>query len=368
MSIERRTQELLKSVTENLSGDAKPAPAAAPAAPVARPRALGPAGGTAVGGLVGAGNQNVKERLANLEAALERANTDLASSNARVRELESRQSTGASESKGGIIVKLIDPNRVRHSELADRSSKAFTGPVFDEFCELIRSTNGNEVAGAVRPITGDPDYDFDIIFGHRRHAACKRTGKMFKAEIKTVDDGDLLNLMMIENKGHLPLSAFERGLSYARALERGLFVSGRALSQQLNIKHAVMQRLLQYPFLPQAALDAFPDPREIREYWVAPLIEADKKNPEAFDAEAKRLVDEAAKSNAVISAKTVFHRLIGRREGHKVIAAGDKVVGSIRSFNGRPGIVLAKGTPDELLQKIAALVVEWTQTHGDEST
>jgi ParB family transcriptional regulator, chromosome partitioning protein len=341
MSLESRGQGILDSVAASMKDTAG-------AAPVRKP-GLGPGTPTAVGGFVANGSMTAKQTIENLQ----KENADL----------KSKLAQAADGPYEGILVRRLDPNRVKHSALADRNNKAFQGPVFDEFCELIRSTGGNEMAAAVRPLADDPNFDFEIIHGHRRHAACIATNTPFKAEIKTVNDNDLLNLMIIENKGHLPLSAFEKGMSYQKAIDSGIFSSGRALATKLNMKHSVMQRLLQYPVLPMIALAAFPDPREIREYWVAPMIQAHKADEGLFTAEGNRLIEEARKMP--LSAKAIFHRLVGRKEGHQVIASGDKVVGSIRNINGRPAVVLWKDAPDELLAKLKALVVDWTSTHED---
>ena len=314
-------------------------------------------GETAVGAIVGGASASLRERVASLE-------TQLTEARQREQDAEQRAEKAESVVRSGALVERVDPARVRHSEYADRDKAAFRGQAFEDFCDLIRSTNGNTEAGKVRPLRDDPDHDFELIAGHRRHAACLATGCLFKCEIEVVDDDQLVDLMHIENQGRLNLSAFEKGLSYARLLSKKRFSSGREMAAKYRVKPSVMQRLLRFADLPQEMVEAYGDPRLIRVNWVDGLIKAFEKDPDAVRAEVQKL---QGKDHGM-TATQLFHRLTGKSERRQIIASKGVKVGSIRMIHDCPAIVLFKDAPTELIDRITSVLSEWMATHGEGSS
>lgn len=343
MSLKKRGDDILNAVALGMS---KSASIGAPK------RAEAPK--TAIGSMIGDANQSLRERLNESESARQ-AEADKAA------EVSLERDALKEQVSSGRVVLELDPARVRHSKFADRSPTAFSGPVFEEFCELIRSTGGNNEPGRVRPVTDDDQFDYELVTGHRRHAACALLKLPFYALAEDASDLDLIKLMHMENQGRLNLSSYEQGISYANILADGLFKSARELASEYKKKFSVMQRLLRYGALPDLAIDAFEDPREIRVYWVEHLIKTYEANETAFREEVARLAESPTK----LTASQIYKRLIGQVGQRSIIANQEKVVGSIRMIHDRPAIVLFKGAPEELINQIKLLVSEWTTTHNE---
>ena len=343
MSLKKRGDDILNAVSLGM----------AKSAAIGQPKRTA-VPNTAIGSMIGEASQSLRERLNESEAARQ-LQKDEAEGLRRERDALKEQVTS------GTVALELDPARVKLSSFADRNPAAFSGPVFEEFCELIRATGGNSEPGRVRPVTGDDQFDYELISGHRRHAACAALNLPFRSLVVVASDLDLVRLMFMENEGRLNLSSYEQGISYANILQDGLYKSARELASAYDKKFSVMQRLLRYGALPDLAIDAFEDPREIRVYWVEHLIKAHDANGDAFREEVARLAESPTK----LTASQIYKRLIGRIEQRSIIANQDKVVGSVRMIHDRPAIVLFKGAPDELINQIKLLVSEWTTTHNE---
>src|SRR5579863_5202276 len=77
------------------------------------------------------------------------------------------------ERAAGMLVLRLDPKRVRATEYINRDERAFleSDPKFQELKESLR-IHGQEHPIRVRPLSGDPNAEFEIVSGHRRHRAC----------------------------------------------------------------------------------------------------------------------------------------------------------------------------------------------------
>src|SRR5690606_7285007 len=77
----------------------------------------------------------------------------------------------------GNGVQLLDPARIRHSRFRDRVVQGFADRAFEELkASISRPTADGTPTGVtmpikVRPVTDDPDFDYEVVYGHRRHRA-----------------------------------------------------------------------------------------------------------------------------------------------------------------------------------------------------
>jgi len=327
MSLQKKGLDLLNSVSRGMD-EVTRASHSLPSRPA-----------TAVGMLATEGNNTIRERLSRAES-----------------ELESRAAE-IIRLKQGLPVHRLDPKRVRLSQFADRHPSAFTDPDFVILCESIRESRGNTEPGHVRPITGDPDFDFEIASGHRRHAACLKEGFEFLALVEEMSDEELLRQMYVENTGRANLSSFERGRHFAMLLKTGIFKSGRDLSSKLAVPQPTVVKLLKYAELPEPIIEAFPDPRVIRQQWIEPLVSA-------WTSDRKRIDRELKVTNPDEKPSDRFRRLSGLKAKKSVIASGGEILGRVRQIHGCPALVLFKNAPDELIQELTSVLERWQSEHG----
>lgn len=193
----------------------------------------------------------------------------------------------------GSVVARLDPARVRHSRFANRLDIAYEDSEFQSLVADIRETNGNEVIAKVRPVTDDDDHDYEIVYGHRRHSACKVAGADFRAIIEEVDDTKAIEQAILENSERLSVSAYEEALQYASWVESGIFRSYSDMSEQLGVSLSGLSQRKSILDLPEMVRVALGDPRKVSLRGWRSLQEAYRKDPEGMTEAAEAFGQQA---------------------------------------------------------------------------
>lgn len=198
----------------------------------------------------------------------------------------------------GRLLESLDPKTVRATRFANRHELSLLAddPKFVELRESIR-TNGQDEPIRVRPISGGAPFLFEIVSGHRRHAAClaldAETPGGFPV-LARVDRGasqtrDLVLKMFRENEHRADLSPFEKGRMFQTWLDEGVFQTQGEIAAAVGLADSSLARYRTIGNLPDDLLAAFGDPREISARFAEPLAKALKANREAVIAEATKL-------------------------------------------------------------------------------
>ena len=200
---------------------------------------------------------------------------------------------------------FLEPRQIALTRWADRHPDSFASAAFVEFKQEIANAGGNVQPIKVRPIRGSPTerdegVRFELVYGSRRTRACLELGLPVRAIIdENVDDQTLYIQMQRENRGRSNLSAWEQGVSYHRALQEGLFSSGRRLAEQIGLDHSNVAKALRVAELPQEIIGAFPSPVEIQFRWAVTLDKAYQRDPDGVLTSARKLISRSPRPNAV---------------------------------------------------------------------
>jgi len=201
---------------------------------------------------------------------------------ARIEELEAQLASGE-------VVLQLDPKRIRATAFKNRHERSLS--VEDEaFVKLkadIRAV-GNRVPIEVRTLSDVPDFEFEIVSGHRRHAACLQLDSElaggFQVRALVVDIAsnpvELVKGMHRENFLREDPSPYEYGLLYAAAMNARIFPTQLALAEAVGSNPSSVSNHIQLVELPAEILAAFRDPRAISVRWVKDLGRAIKERPE----------------------------------------------------------------------------------------
>nr|WP_181374802.1 ParB/RepB/Spo0J family partition protein [Polaromonas sp. E10S]AWD72016.1 partitioning protein ParB [Polaromonas sp. E10S] len=256
---------------------------------------------TAPGAMMGFANARKSEMLLENEKLKEKL--------ASTEHLQNRLDQTISELKewdGSIATRLLDPSRIRRSKFANRHELNFAGSTFDELKTEIFAAGGNVQPIKVRPIASTDDKPlYEVVFGHRRHAACLQLNLQVLCVIDNLNDQSLFIEMDRENRARKDLSPWEQGRSYLQALELGLFPSNRKLADALGVDLTNLGRALTLARLPSEVVDAFPSPMDIQYRWATRLGEVFCSNPRGMVEKAKAIKVNAA----LLSAKDIFQAL-----------------------------------------------------------
>jgi ParB family chromosome partitioning protein len=200
--------------------------------------------------------------------------------------------------------RLLDPKKVHPSRWANRHETSFANDAFKKLKDEIASAGGN-----VQPIKvrARSDGDFEIVFGHRRHKACKELGLELLATLVDLNDRGLWEEMERENRSRADLSPFEQGCQYKVALAEGLYPSTRKLAEAIGVDVSQAAKVIRIANLPKDVISAFASPNDIQVNWAGDLEAAYKRDPAGIAARAKRVQESAG---ARPKPKAIFATLV----------------------------------------------------------
>jgi len=265
--------------------------------------------------------------------------------------------------QGSTPVRKMDSTRIRVSEFANRHESNWNTKDFQAFKREIASAGGNVQPIKVRPITGDPNADFELCYGHRRHRACLDLGLMVSAEIADVGDGELFAAMARENLQRKDLSAYETGKSYKKALAKGLYLTQVQLAAALGMTQGHVSQALVVANLPDDVVNAFPSVLDIQYRWAADIAERLAKDSESVLSTARALATERGEH----SAGAVYETLVKLPHAKSVeVKVGGKTAAVIKSKNGVVTLSFKKGrVPASKIGKLKKLAEDMLRDSDD---
>jgi ParB family chromosome partitioning protein len=218
------------------------------------------------------------------------------------------------ERAAGMVLLRLDPKSIQATAFANRdpASLAETDPELRHLKELI-AAQGQHQPIRVRPAPAGSSFEYEIVFGHRRHAAClaldRETEGGFPVlallDAEAVERERLVLLMHAENDAHRQLSPFEYGQMYRSWLDAGIYPNQTALAAAVRRDQRSVSAYVRLAQLPEAVLDAFGDRRRIALRWVDKLASALASRRVAVLAAAARLSELSPRADA----ETVFQEL-----------------------------------------------------------
>lgn len=216
----------------------------------------------------------------------------------------------------------VDPKRCRPWKFHNRTEAWYTRERCQDLIDSIVKDGQLEPALA-RKVVGDPNYDFELIFGMRRRFACEATGQKLRLRVVEADDARAAVLMHIENADRQDITPMERAISFLVQAEAKVFPTQEAMAEALNVSKGQVAKmikaagLLKHPGL--AAL--FPDRSVVpveQAYKLAALME----RPGAKEVVLKAAQTLAQKGAAKRPAADVLKQLtssLDRKTTHEVV-------------------------------------------------
>ena len=222
---------------------------------------------------------------------------------------ETRSSERSSRSRPKVVQTIVaaDPARCRIWSLHSRLGENITASTCSDEIESFKS-QGQLVPALGRRLVGDPDHDFELIYGARRLFVARHLNVPIQIDVREVDDRDGIIAMDIENRLRKDISPYERGLSYAKWLRTKYFESQDDIAQALHVSPSQISRLLRLAKLPAVVVDAFRDPADICENWGLEIMDAldDPEKRPAVVRTARAMGGDAVR----LPARDVYRKLL----------------------------------------------------------
>ncbi|HTW28346.1 MAG TPA: ParB/RepB/Spo0J family partition protein [Acetobacteraceae bacterium] len=219
--------------------------------------------------------------------------------------LDSRENRLAALAAGNSVTRvheLVDPARCRIWEGHNRDYGALSPETCADLIESFKAQGRQEVPAIVRRVVGDPDHEYEVICGARRHwsVAWMRAHDYpdfkFLVEPRELTDEEAFRVADLENRSRRDLSDYERARDYARAVERYYDGSQQRMAERLEVTKSWLSRYLELARLPDDVLAAFGSPQVIgisHAAVLAPLLRIEGQRDRVL-AEARAIRAEQA--------------------------------------------------------------------------
>ena len=216
----------------------------------------------------------------------------------------------------------VDPRRCRPWKFHNRTAAWYTRERCQDLIESIVKDGQLEPALA-RKVAGDPDHDFELVFGMRRRFACEATGQKLRIRVVEADDARAAVLMHIENADRQDITPMERAISFLAQAEGKVFASQDAMAEALGVSKGQVAKMIKAAgLLKHASIAAlFPDRSVVpveQAYKLAALME----RPGAKEVILKAAQTLAQKGGAAKPPAAVLAMLtssLERRSGFEVL-------------------------------------------------
>lgn len=221
---------------------------------------------------------------------------------------------------GSVVTRtheLVDPARCRMWSGHNREYALLNEQRCADLIESIKAQGRQEIPAIVRRVVGDPEWDFEVICGARRHWTISwlrlhnYPDFKFLVDVREIGDEEAFRLADIENRARDDLTDLERARDYLRAL--GAYYGGRqkTMAERINVSESWLTRYLDLARLPDELMVAFPEPQELsirNVIALKSLLKPDDKRARAFK-EARVLADAQAKTGKALPVLDVIRAL-----------------------------------------------------------
>jgi ParB/RepB/Spo0J family partition protein len=272
----------------------------------------------------------------------------------------------------GLLLLQLDPKKIRATKFKNRDDRSLLlhDPKFIQLTKSLEA-HGQETPIRVRPIKDAQPFEFEIVSGHRRHAACLAldvsTNQGFPiiaiVDALASETRDLVLKMYRENADREDLTPHETGMMFKAWLDAKVFPTQEAISMATGQSKQNVGKYVALANLPDYLKAAFRDPRVLSLRWSTDLTAAS----EARGSDLKALAEELAKRNPSPSPEAVFAELVAvtpkkksaNARASESIKEGNKVLFELSASEGRYGIRLGKHVDKRLRKELQKDLKEW---------
>jgi len=137
----------------------------------------------------------------------------------------------------------VDARRCRAWAHHNRTAAWYTRDRCQDLIESI-AKDGQQEPAVARKLAGDPNFDYELIYGMRRRFACEFLNAKLKLRVIEADDARAAVLMHIENADRQDITPMERALSFQSQLEAKIFPTQDALSDAIGLTKGQVSKLV----------------------------------------------------------------------------------------------------------------------------
>ncbi|MDD2878652.1 MAG: ParB/RepB/Spo0J family partition protein [Acidiphilium sp.] len=158
----------------------------------------------------------------------------------------------------------LDPARCRIWKGNARRYEMLNEVACSDLIDSIIADGGQKISAIVRRVQDDPEHEFEVIVGTRRHWTISWLRKnnypdmIFIARLENLDDEAAFRLADLENRARKDVSDLERAWNYKLALTSYYGGRQKAMAERLKITPGWLSKMLTVADLPSEIIEAFP--------------------------------------------------------------------------------------------------------------
>ncbi len=244
--------------------------------------------------------------------------------------LNSRSNSLAKIASGEMVNKTlhwVDPVRCKMWEHHNRRYELLSPSRCEDLLVGIQAQGRQEFPAVVRKLKGNPDFDYEVICGARRHWAITYLRSQhydfkFLIEIRDLNDEEAFRLSDIENRDREDISDYERAEDYQNALDL-YYNSLSQMAERLEVRVDWLSRYLDLALLPKEVVALYPDVTQIRTRHargLKPYLKNKKGTTQLIEAStvvAKIQNEREEAGQTVLDGTQVFQSLVSTLQGPK---------------------------------------------------
>ncbi len=186
--------------------------------------------------------------------------------------LTGRSNRLADLASGAVVSRtheLVDPARCRMWAGHNREYSLLNEQRCEDLIESIKAQGRQEMPAIVRRVSGEPDYDFEVICGARRHWSISWLRShnypdfKFLIDVREIGDEEAFRLADIENRARDDLTDLERARDYLRALTAYYDGRQKTMAERLKVSESWLTRYLDLARIPDEITVAFKHPQDL---------------------------------------------------------------------------------------------------------
>jgi ParB family chromosome partitioning protein len=219
--------------------------------------------------------------------------------------------------------RLVDPDRCRMWARHNRAYALLTAESCGDLLDSLRAQGQQEFPAVVRRVSGDPDIDWEVIAGARRHWSVSylRTVEhrpiKFLIDERELTDEQAFRISDLENRARQDISDYERAVDYRDAVAAFYGGVAQRMAERLEVSKTWISRFLDLAKLPEEVVAAFGDVRALRENHAREL--------------KPLLGDPAGRARVLAAAASMAERQASRRAAGEALLEPPKVVAALKA-------------------------------------
>jgi ParB family chromosome partitioning protein len=219
--------------------------------------------------------------------------------------------------------RLVDPARCRMWSRHNRAYALLSPLSCADLLDSLRAQGEQEFPAVVRRVTGDPDHEWEVICGARRHWSVSYLRNVEHRAIKfLIDERELTDeqafrISDLENRARQDISDYERAVDYRDAVQAFYGGVAQRMAERLEVSKTWLSRFLDMAKLPDEVVAAFGDVRGLRENHAREL--------------KPLLSDPAARPRVLAAAQELSKRQQTRLAAQEPLVEAPKVVAALKS-------------------------------------